>query len=176
MTLLAAAAVIAILLVIFGLALARSGRRKYRHDNQVGGVDTGAPESWAGAHSPEARLHRRIRDAVAALDVGGDPDLTFLQAKEALQREAVALDERLVTVAKLQGRVKERPLADVAAAVEALEDATGTVVAAQAQVQHPGGGVDEALALVHERVTAITSARAELESPPPRDDRPQPSP
>ncbi len=32
----------------------------------VPGVPTSAPKAWAGAHTPEARLHRRLRDAVMA--------------------------------------------------------------------------------------------------------------
>ena len=46
----------------------RSQQRAITRDNQLmPGHPTRAPSSWAVSHDPEARLHRRLRDAMAAL-------------------------------------------------------------------------------------------------------------
>ena len=151
------------------------GRRRYARANQiVPGTPTHAPAAWAGAHSEEARLHRRLRDAVAGLRADpalADParaDVALLDARVALERHALAVDDRLVAVAALPEPAGGEPLATVAAAVGAVESAVAALVTA-----HPApdgrAELDRAMAEVDERLALLAAARAELgEGPPPR--------
>ncbi|HET7722060.1 MAG TPA: hypothetical protein VFK43_18960, partial [Acidimicrobiales bacterium] len=91
---------------------------------------TKAPAEWAGAHTPEARLHRRLRDAMAA--VRANPameDAFMMDARVSLEQQALAVDERLIAVAALPEGVRNEPLSSVAAAVDAVEAAVAALVA-----------------------------------------------
>lgn len=130
----------------------RNGKRQFSADNQVvPGTPTMAPAGWAGAHSPEARLHRRLRDAVAA--VGANPTLAdawMLDARVSLEQQALMVDERLIAVAALPERVRAEPLAAVAAAVDAVEAAVAALVTESRPVERHA--LDQAMAEVAERV------------------------
>lgn len=136
--------------------IARRGAAAQRRDNEVvPGVPTGAPISWAGAHTEEARLHRRLRDAVRALRAApGGADESM---RASLEHEAVEVDRRLVAVAALGGTARSEALGDVAAAVDALER---TVASAVTSTRGLGQPVVEELA---ERLRALEEARAELD-------------
>ena len=123
----------------------------------VTGTATRAPAEWAGAHTPEARLHRRLRDAVAALRA--EPameDAWRTDARVSLEPHALTVDERLIAVAALPDRVRVEPMASVAAAVEAVEAAVAAVVAGPA----PEGrrGLDQAMAEVEQWVAKLPQA------------------
>lgn len=133
-----------------------------RRRNQVVPGHAGpAPVSWAGAHTPEARLHRRLRDAMAAAralpDLGGTDAGTWAE----LDRYALALDARLVAIARLPGHVQGPPLARVGADIEALEDAIGALTA---QVTATGSRPDEAIRAFSERAAQLDEARAEIDA------------
>jgi hypothetical protein len=150
--------VVVVLFVVAAVAAAtavvRSQKRGYARANEVvPGRATQAPAEWAGAHTPEARMHRRLRDAVDALRANpAMEDAWMLDARVSLEEQAVAVDERLMAVAALPERVRAEPLAGVAAAVDAMEAAVAALVAAPA-----GGhaGVDQAMADVRARVASL---------------------
>lgn len=156
-------AVLAVLAVLAALALAAKGRRRYADANQVvPGVATGAPAEWAGAHTPEARLHRRLRDAVAALrrnpglDHAGVPEL-----RASVEQAALEADRRLIAAAALPERVRDDPLAHVTRAVEVIEETVAAIAA------WPAAGEDalaDAVARAAERVSLVAGARAELDA------------
>jgi hypothetical protein len=154
-------AIVVVAIVIGAVALARSSKRTFTQANEVvPGVSPRAPASWAGEHTPEARLHRRLRDAVAALP---RDDVAVLETRLAIEQLALAVDEQLVTVAALPERVRAQPLAQVTAAVEAVEDGVAKV-AANELAAHGSAEVDAALGRLQERVELLTQARQELES------------
>jgi hypothetical protein len=157
---------VAIVLGVIGaVALAVRSRKEFREGNEVvPGVRSPAPASWAGAHTPEARLHRRLRDAMAALRTSGDDGMGV---RPQLEQAALSLDERLVAVAALAPRTREQPLADVEAAVVALEDAVAALTAGGSTAIGPGV-VDE----VSAHLRFLAEARAELD----RLEPPQPRP
>jgi hypothetical protein len=151
------------LAVAGAVAFARQGKRDYDHSNEVvAGTATNAPPSWAGDHSPEAKLHRRLRDAVAALP---RDDASLLEARVAVEQLALAIDDQLVTVSRLPEHVRAQPLAQVAAAVEAVEAGVARV-AANELGQHGAAAVDAALKQLQERVELLAQARQELEGGP----------
>ena len=141
--------------VVAATVVVRSGKRQYAKANEVvPGTPTRAPAEWAGAHSPEARLHRRLRDAVAALRANpGLEDAWRLEARVSLEQHAVAVDERLIAVASLPERVRAEPLASVAAAVDAVEAAVASLVAGP--VPEARSGLDQAMAEVESRVAGL---------------------
>ena len=152
----------AILVVAAGaVALAVSSRREYRAANQIlPGSPTGAPPEWAGAHTPEARLHRRLRDAIAALHKHPRrDDPSFLDLRVGLEQQALAVDERLIAVAALPEGARAEPLAAIDAAVTAVEGA----VAALATTEAGTPALDETMAELTERFRYIEQARAELD-------------
>jgi hypothetical protein len=155
--------VLVVVAVLVGLA---SIRRRYAQSNQVvPGTSTTAPAEWAGAHTPEALLHRRLRDAVTALRA--DPELDsagLLQARVTLEQHALTVDQRLVAVAALPERLRAEPLAAVTAAVDALEQAVASLASARAGSD--AHALEAAVRDANERVALLADARAELEDPP----------
>lgn len=145
-----------------GIALARGSKRSFDAQNViVEGVDTGAPAEWAGAHTPEARLHRRIRDAVRALQANAALSGGLAEARVRLEAEAVEIDRRLVAAAALPESVRAEPLAKVEAAVVALEQAAAdAALGAQLTEEDVIGDTADAIT---ERLTAVAEARAALD-------------
>ena len=149
LALVVAAAVVAATVVV------RTQKRQYAEANEVvPGTATRAPAEWAGAHTPEARLHRRLRDAVEALRANPTMEDAYrLDARVSLEQHALAVDERLIAVAALPGGVRAEPLAGVAAAVDAVEAAVASLVAGPAP--EADGGLDRAMAEVELRVASL---------------------
>jgi hypothetical protein len=140
-------------------ALAVGVVRANRRENEVvPGVTTRAPRAWAGAHTPEARLHRRLRDAVRSVHTvaEGQPE-HHADLRGTLEQQAVRIDEQLVQIAALAERLRADPLAEAEAAVAALEEAAATLV--RQWVSRGPAPVDA----VTERLRLLAEARAELD-------------
>lgn len=113
---------------VFAIALARSAKKQLAASASIPGIDIAVPASWAGSHDPEARLHRRIRDALAALDAtAGRSGAAEIDDRARLFVSASELDERLVAIWSLPANAKPGPLAEVERGVQALESGAQTV-------------------------------------------------
>lgn len=126
----------------------------------IPGVPTNAPREWAGAHSPEARLHRRLRDTMGALRTNqalDDPSLGGIRAE--LERHALAVDDQLVAVAGLAKAHREVPLLQVASAVEEIEATVADIVALRGPAQ---ASITDGVGAIRIRLGLIAEARAEL--------------
>lgn len=146
----------------FAVALARSGRKGFDDANViVEGRDTGAPAEWGVAHTPEARLHRRIRDAVRALQA--DPALagTLSGERQRIEEEALAIDERLVAAAALPESVRAPVMARVEAAVVQLEAAAARSASAGFLTEE--SVIGDSVEAISERLRSVAEARAELD-------------
>jgi hypothetical protein len=149
--------VLLLLVVVSAVAAAavvvKTNKRKFTEANSVvPGVATRAPASWAGAHTPEARLHRRLRDAVAAMRANpAMEDSWMLEARVSLEQQALTIDDRLVAAAALPESVRADSVESVLVAVEALEAAVTSLVAGASE-DAERLAVDEAMAEVQERV------------------------
>lgn len=158
-----AAGLLLALLVAVGMvtAVAVGVKRSRRRANEVvPGVTSPAPVAWAGAHSPEARLHRRLRDAVRAMRAQPAVAGPAEDLRGDLERAALALDEHLVAVAALPPATRSAPLARVDEAVAGLEEAAAMWGARAV------GGVDDGSTLVDGvrlRLRLLDQARAELD-------------
>ena len=139
--------------VVAATVVVRAQRKKFAEANVVvPGTSTKAPAAWAGAHTPEARLHRRLRDAVAA--VRANPameDAFMMDARVSLEQQALAVDERLIAVAALPEGVRAEPLASVSAAVEAVEAAVAQLAAGP----ESKSGLERAMADVDQQVSRL---------------------
>jgi hypothetical protein len=82
----------------------------------------------------------------------------------ALERQALAVDDRLVAVAALAAPRRAAPLTQVAAAVDAVEAAVATLATAGAG--DGAAALDAAVAEVGQRLAFLAEARAELDPPP----------
>lgn len=143
------------------VAIAVAVRRVRRRNQVVPGHDSAAPGSWARAHTPEARLHRRLRDAMAALrslpELGGIVPGTWAE----LERHAIGLDRRLVSVAAVPESVRGPALAQVTTEVEAIEAAAGAL----ASRASPGSSrPDEVVRALVEHAASLDDARAEVDA------------
>ncbi|MCF8608610.1 hypothetical protein L5G28_00300 [Gordonia sp. HY285] len=132
MTVLLVVVLVIVLLAVLGggafaFALVRSSKSA-PSGAAIGGVGVVVPKSWAGSHDPEARLHRRIRDAVAALDATiGTSGIAQIDDRARLMVSAQELDQRLVTIWALPAAARAQPLAEVEHGVAALESAAASV-------------------------------------------------
>ncbi len=154
---------IGLLIVVVGVVayVALRGAQDFSDANEViPGVPTKAPTAWAGAHSPEARLHRRLRDSMTALRANRTLDEPALvDVREALEREALAIDEQLIAAAALPARVRDEPMAQIATAVESVEAAVAEVVLLRGPERSSS---QEAIEQVRTRLALVEEARAEL--------------
>lgn len=88
------------------------------------GRPTRAPRAWAVSHDPEARLHRRLRDAMAALHAANAFDTgSTVMLRADLEQTALNLDDHLVAVAQLAPAQKDQLLQSITATVESIEAA-----------------------------------------------------
>lgn len=155
--------VLAVLFVVIGTLayVALRNAQDFSDANEIiPGVDTGAPKAWAGAHSPEARLHRRLRDAMEALRANTAlDDIALADVRTQLEQHAVATDQQLVAAAALPKGQREQPVDDVAATVEAIEEAVASMVALRGPAaSDPHQGIED----VRTRLRLVAEARAEL--------------
>ena len=161
-------AVLIVVAVIAGAAaIAFRSKRSFVESNEiVPGTATRAPTSWAGAHSPEAKLHRRLRDAVLA--VRAEPTLTdpgspgSPGSRAMLEQAALDIDDRLIAAAALPATHRDAAIGAVEPAVVALEDAIAKL-AAPAGAATSQQALDDAIGAVQSRLIALAEARAELD-------------
>ncbi|MDH4148024.1 MAG: hypothetical protein OEY23_22945 [Acidimicrobiia bacterium] len=154
-----------------------AARRRNRVHPSAGNV---APLGWLVSPSAAARLHRRLRAAVAAGQAGRlGPELGPLRAQ--LHAEAVAVDRQLVATARLARSARTAPLADAARRTSLIEGHTARLL----QLAHDDRGAvtEDRLAAIDERLSALDLARAEVAeaelgwTAPSEEDRPaRPSP
>ena len=113
--------VVATGVAVFAVALARRSKAQLAAGMAtVPGMPAGAPPEWAGQHTPEAKMHRRLvvlARSLAALPLG---DAASIERRAGVEQHIRQLDQRLIDVALA-------PDAARAAAVAALEPEVGSV-------------------------------------------------
>jgi hypothetical protein len=157
LTIIAVAAVVGT--VAFASRLLRSTRR-HLHDYRqvVPGIGPVTRQEWAGAHSPEAKLHRRIRDAVKAAHAQSGASASALAQ---LDQAAVALDQRLIDAAALPDRHRAGAIAGIAPLVDRFED--GVAGLAHTSPDALSASFDASMAAIQHELDALAQARAEVE-------------
>lgn len=146
--------------VVLGGSLLSDSRKQQREYRQVvPGVGPEAPAEWAGAHSLEAKLHRRIRDAVKAAHAQPNAPVSGLAA---LDNAAVALDSRLIGAAALPVTHRAAAIAELAPLVERFEDRVAEF-ARSAAPDALGAAFDQSMQQIRAELDALAEARAEVE-------------
>lgn len=148
---------------VAGIAALRN-KANFERDSRLGpGLSSSAPTAWAGSHDPEARLHRRLRDVVAALSANQSFDMngSLLDLRVELEQQAMALDEQLVATAALPLHVRAEPLARIVAAVESVEQAVAEL--ARTSAEETAARLRTALEDIRIRTGLVAQARAALE-------------
>lgn len=140
-------------------ALAVSARRKYAAANQiVPGSPSAAPAEWAGAHSPQAKLHRRLVAATAAARAAN----SSATALATVQATALAIDDRLIAAAALPAAHRDSAVAQVAPFVARLE----ATVAELGSITAGADSVDARLTETQRCITALQESHRELDALP----------
>lgn len=153
-------AVVVAAVVGFGWALLGDSRKQVRDYRQVvPGIGPIAPQEWVGGHSPEAKLHRRIRDAVKAAHAQPGVVHTHLAGLDAA---AVALDERLIGAAALPASHRAAAVAQFEPLVAQLEASVASLVTGHV-AGSLGTAFEESMATVRAELDALAQARDEVE-------------
>lgn len=97
--------VVVVAAVGFAVALARKGKRQFEARTGGPGLAPNAPREWAGAHSPEAKLHRRLAAAARSLDAQPVGDAVAIEQRVTIEQQILQLDQQLVAVAGVRGDV-----------------------------------------------------------------------
>ena len=148
----------------FGIALALRSKQEFTEQNQVvPGRKSPAPASWAGAHSREAKLHRRLGDAVrGAHENPRFVELGLAAQMHAIDAEALAIDERLVAAAALPASHRDAAIDALEGHVERLE-ATIAEVVTSVTVADSKEQLEQAVSAADLKLQALAEARAEVE-------------
>jgi hypothetical protein len=153
--------VLAVLTAAAAVTVRYQQRKVAKANEVVPGVAASAPKSWAGSHDPEALLHRRLRDAVAALrKIPWLSDVALDDARRHVERAALDIDDRLVAVAALPPARRDEPLAHLTQAVVAIED---TVSAMAVRPADETKELEAATSALDDHFTIIANANAELD-------------
>lgn len=156
---------ILILAVVGAVAfVAMRNKRAFTKQNEIAaGTKSRAPAAWAGAHSPEALLHRRLRTAVdgaRAQVSGAGSGLDDVVA--AITRGAQEIDDRLIAAAALPASGRGAAIAALEPSVAALENAVVGLGSSASNATSTGSSVTAAVADAHQRLDALDEARAEV--------------
>ncbi len=143
-------------------------QRAIRKRNRVSpAVPSAAPTSWLGAPSTPARLHRRLKAAVAVAQAAAAAAPTsghIVEAAAELERMAIDLDARLVTVARIASQQRKPHLTPLVAEVVKVETMASTlsVQAVQAQAPMVATGQSSPMDDLYDRIEAMEAARREV--------------
>lgn len=163
----ASAVVVLALFSSVGIAtLWRLRRRNRLHPN----ISTGVPLSWLVHPGEPARLHRRLRAAVATASFRAPgrgrrrlPASSVDDLVEALLAEAAAIDEQLVLAGRAPRAVRRRIVAVArpqVAKVEALAGRLAVIVSSNAR---PGGmPTANAIQAIEDRLDLLEVSRQEI--------------
>lgn len=151
-------------LAVLAVRTANKVQTNYERSNDVvPGVPSPAPTSWLGSHDLEARLHRRLVDAMKALRVNQafDQNGALLDLRVELEQQAVAIDAELVATAAVPLALREEPLQVLTGAVETIEHAVAGLATTSAN--EVGDRLQRMLEELRVRTSTVAQARIALD-------------
>lgn len=151
-------------ILAFGVALAVRSKREFSEQNQVvPGQRSTAPASWAGSHSREAKLHRRLGAAVAGAHANPRlVELGLAAQMRSIDAEALAIDERLVAAAALPEPHRDGAIDTIEEHVVALESTIADMVTS-ISIADSKAQLEQAVSAADLKLHALAEARAEVE-------------
>jgi hypothetical protein len=127
----------------FGVALARKGKRRLAARTSGPGLAPNVPREWAGAHSLEAKLHRRLAAAARSLDAQPVGDMVTIEERVTIGQRILRIDQQLVAVATAPGSGKADGLAEIETLVDSVERAVAQLATTGADMlEHNQGELD----------------------------------
>jgi hypothetical protein len=112
--------------VMFALALKRRSEGQLAAGVEtVAGMPTGAPAEWAGQHTPEAKMHRRLSGlarSLAALPLG---DASSIERRTAVEQRIQQLDQRLIGLASAPDAARQEGVTALEPEVASAEAEVG---------------------------------------------------
>lgn len=130
-------AIIIAVIVLIGVVaagaiiLARSSKRTYDKQSELfAGQSSTVPSQFGGSHDPEARLFRRLRDAIAALHANAifTGDALMLDARVQIDLCAQQITDDLIAISKLPQPQKTLAVAPIEPKVAGLESLAADLV------------------------------------------------
>ncbi len=129
--------VVVVLAAVLGFAVALAAKGRRRAAESLGtGLAANVPREWAGAHSTEAKLHRRLVAAARSLSVQPLGDAAGIERRVAVEQQLRELDEQLVTAAAVPEPARGEALAKIAPLVAAAESAVAAIASERVDVEH----------------------------------------
>ncbi len=127
----------------------------------VPGVELDVPANWYGSHEAEARLHRRLRDAVASVRAAAAGDASLALTLSQLEDHALRLDRHLINVARLPASARQPQVAEATRAVETFEELTAQTLTGATAYGLESSTSD--LSRLTDELGALEAARQEVE-------------
>jgi len=145
----------------FLLAASQVKRNARRSQEIAPGTASAAPLEWVGAHTDEAKLHRRLAAAMSGLRAATDDDSLVAANVDVVAREALKIEQQIVAASHLAPRSKGPAIEELARAVDQIEDVSAQLI--QRSTELSSGDVQEQLTQLSERLDLLDAARAELD-------------
>lgn len=152
-----------------GAAALVLGAQRVKQNAQKGqqispGTASAVPLGWAGAHTPEAKLHRRLGKAMSGLRAATEGDALVTANVDVVEREALKIEEQLVAASMMAERLKGPAIDELGAAVDQIENVSAQLIQRSAELS--AGDVQAQLSELSERLDLLDQARAELDQGP----------
>ena len=114
--------------VAFAVALSRRSKAQLAAGlESPPGMPSGAPAEWAGQHTPEAKMHRRLTGlarSLAAMPLGGAAEI---ERRVAVEQRIQQLDQRLIGLASAPEVARREAIAAMESEVAATEAEVGAL-------------------------------------------------
>jgi hypothetical protein len=115
-------------IIVYAMALKRRSQAQLEAGVQVPpGMPGGAPADWAGSHSPEAKLHRRLTGLARSLAAVPLGDAATIERRTAVEQRIQQLDQRLIGMANAPEAARRDALAAMGPEVDAAEAEVGAL-------------------------------------------------
>jgi hypothetical protein len=136
-------------------------RNARRSQEIVPGVASEAPLDWVGSHTPEAKMHRRLGEAMSGLRAATDNDGLITANVDVVEREALKIEQQLVAASHLAPRLKGPAIDELGTAVDQIENVAAQLIQRSSELS--SGDVQTQLAELSQRLDLLDAARAELD-------------
>ena len=114
--------------ILFAVALARRSKRQLAANLEpTPGMPSGAPPEWAGQHTPEAKLHRRLSGLARTLAAVPLGDAASIERKVAVEHRVQELEQRLIELAGVPEAARREAVAALELDVIAAEKEVGAL-------------------------------------------------
>lgn len=115
-------------IVFYAVALARRSKAQLAAGVEAApGMPTGAPAEWAGSHSPEAKMHRRLTGLARSLAAVPLGDAVSIERKVGVEQRIRDLDRRLIALAAAPEAARREAVSALEPEVAAAETEVGAL-------------------------------------------------